>query len=173
MKTIFFCPLCWIEKRMVQLTSASVTELQWHRPRLGDLRWCRWSTLGSEVCFSSSFKDAKKCDWQWLTCSTAVILSIPSDARQILSQWFVPAVITQFCPQGNGKMFHYVSDWSGTKANIWTAAAIRWTKGNLQVVFLRKHQVDCMTTNTPDVCHASLETVSKLDLCDWCHDWQL
>jgi len=70
-------------------------------------------------------------------------------------------------------MFHDFSDWGGTKANIWTAAATRWTRGSLLAMFLRRPGADFTTTNIPDVCHASSETASELDFCVWHHDWQL
>lgn len=44
-----------------------------------------------------------------------------SDVRQNLNQCLVPAVLTQFCPQGNEKMLHDFSHWIET--DIWTVAA--------------------------------------------------
>lgn len=93
-----------------------------------------------------------KCDQRLSKHSVAVTLSFPSDARQNLSRCFVPAVLIQFCPQGNEKMFHDLSCWTETKTNIWTAAATKWTKGKLLVVCLKWQEVDFMTTNIQHVC---------------------
>lgn len=103
-------------------------------------------------------------------CSIAnvVIFSFLSGARQILSEWFVPAVLTQFCPQGNEKVFHGFCDWSRKKENIWTAAAARWTKENL------RQEVDFMTVNIPKVCYANLDTIYRLlCLASWAIDTNL
>lgn len=106
-----------------------------------------------------------KCNQKSSKCSVAVTLSFPSDARQNLRQCFVPGVLTQFCPQGKEKMFHDLSHWTETKPNIWTAAATKWTKGKLLVVFLRWQEVDFMTTNIQHACHAGRKTIPNLDFC--------
>lgn len=92
-----------------------------------------------------------KCDQRSSKHSVAVTFSFPSDARQNLSRCFVPAVLIQFCLQGNQKMFHDLSCWTETTTNIWTAAATKWTKGKLLVVFLKWQEVDFMTTNIQHV----------------------
>lgn len=110
----------------------------------------------SEVCFRFSFKDATKIRLEVIKTLVQQLFFL-SDVRQNLSQCLVPAVLTQFCPQGNVRKFFMIS-LTGLKQ---ASGLLQQHKGKI-TSGIAKIVRQLMTTNTQHTCHTSLETMPSV-----------